>query len=413
MSTAYAAKVKPGSRAGAFIVLILVVLQTLGSVATAKPETWAQVGADTARILDKSLSAYKIKGAVAAVKEVDKAYLGPFESQGMEAAVRMGISGQRAFEHEDLFRQLKREYSSGVPAARAASTIAKLKHLLSQDAAKLDGSGGSSATLFVSSFLIILREGFEAILVIGALAAYMVKSGNQDKVRTIYSAAGLAVLASVATAIVLSSAINVSGASRELIEGLTMLFAVVVLFFVSFWLLSKAQAQAWQNYIQGKIAGSLSTGSMMALWSAAFLAVYREGAETVLFYSALAGGANQPGARGMLVAGFAVGCLALAVVYLIITYGSVKIPMRAFFTVTGNFLYLLAFIFAGGAINELQAGGVVGVTPVAGFPAIEVLGIFPTRETLSLQILLVILYIAGLLYQRAAQVKTLKQKEAI
>ena len=377
-------------------------LVTVQTTALAAAATWGQVAGSTSDILDQSLETYRAGNQSKAVKQVDEAYLGPFESEGMEAAIRMSISGQRAFEHEYLFRQIKQQYAVNAPAGEVAATINELKEMLSRDAAKMDGGSSNRATLFVSSFLIILREGFEAILVIGALAAYMIKSGNQDKVRTIYSAAGIAVLASIATAFVLNSLIKVSGASQEVIEGVTMLLAVAVLFFVSFWLLSKAQAQAWQSYIEGKIKSSLTTGSMMALWSAAFLAVYREGAETILFYGALAGGANAPGARTSLIGGFVLGLLALIIVYLVIRLGSVKIPLRTFFTVTGNFLYLLAFIFAGGAINELQAGGVIGATSIRGFPAVDLLGIYPTWESLSLQMLLIMLYAAGFFYQRLA-----------
>jgi high-affinity iron transporter len=188
------------------------------------------------------------------------------------------------------------------------------------------------------------------------------------------------------------------------------------LFFVSFWLLSKSQAQAWQSYIEGKIQSSLSRRNLMALWSAAFLAVYREGAETILFYAALAGGADQPGATTAMAGGFAVGSVALVGVYLAMKYGAIKLPIRTFFTVTGNFLYLLAFIFAGKAVLELQAAGAVTLwtrgenvyrlvftaTPVDGFPIVDLLGIYPTLESLSLQGLMILLYVIGLVYQKTA-----------
>ena len=263
---------------------------------------------------------------------------------------------------------------------------------------RLEGNNGGAAGGFLTSFFIIVREGFEAILIIGAIIAYLVKSGNSSKVSTIYQSAVIAILASIATAIVVKYLFNISGASQELLEGITMLIAVAVLFSVSFWLLGKVQAQKWQQYIQSKVAASLTTGSTIALWSAAFLAVYREGAETVLFYLALISD-TQGSQIGSIILGFAAGAVVLIIIFIAIKWGSLKIPLKPFFIGTGVLLYYMAFVFAGKGIRELQEGGIVGTTIIPNLSSIGFLGIYPTWESIALQTTLLLAAVAGLAFQ--------------
>ncbi|MFH1646845.1 MAG: FTR1 family protein, partial [Chloroflexota bacterium] len=270
--------------------------------------------------------------------------------------------------------------------------------MIREDAGRLGGGQEGTGGGFLSSFLIIVREGFEALLVIGAIVAYLIKSGNRDKVRVIYRSAIIAILASVATAFTVRYLFNISGASQEFLEGATMLLAVVVLFWVSFWLLSKVEAQRWQNYIQSRVARSLTAGSTLALGSAAFLAVYREGAKTVLFYQALLGGPAGRDATGIWL-GLAVGLAVLAVIFIAIRWGSLRVPIKPFFIVTGAFLYYMAFMFAGEGIRELQEAGSIGTSLVPGIPAITALGVYPTGEGLALQGLLLLLAAGALVYQ--------------
>jgi high-affinity iron transporter len=147
---------------------------------------------------------------------------------------------------------------------------------------------GSGLEAFWQSFLIILREGFEAILVIGAVVAFLLKTGHRERLRSIWVGVGAALFASALTAIVLKTILSSIPASREIIEGLTMLIAVGVLFSVSYLLISRVDAAKWQQFIKAKVTDALNHGGGRALAIVAFLAVYREGAETALFYQALA-----------------------------------------------------------------------------------------------------------------------------
>jgi high-affinity iron transporter len=162
-----------------------------------------------------------------------------------------------------------------------------------------------------------------------------------------------------------------------------MLLAAVVLFFVSYWLVSKAEADRWQRYIRSKVETALSARSGTALGAAAFLAVYREGFETILFYQALF--TSAPAGDTMVSAGLLAGTVLLGVAYVAFQRIQSRVPMRAFFLGTGAFLYVMAIVFAGRGVAELQEAGTVSFTPVAWMPRVETLGIFPTVESLAAQ----------------------------
>jgi high-affinity iron transporter len=248
---------------------------------------------------------------------------------------------------------------------------------------------------FYASFLIILREGFEAILVIGAIVALLLKTGHRERLRSIWTGVLLALGASALTAFVLATVLRALPATREVIEGVTMLVAVAVLFSVSYWLISKVEAARWQQFIREKVDAALAHGGGTALVVVAFLAVYREGAETALFYQALFNEATGHG--GALAAGIVAGGAVLAVVFTLFHRYGVKIPLRPFFAVTSVLLYYMAFVFMGKGVSELQEGNLVPVTPLPGWPQIEPMGIFPSVETLLAQVVLVLLFVFALL----------------
>ena len=253
---------------------------------------------------------------------------------------------------------------------------------------------GSGWGAFFASFLIILREGFEAILVIGAVVAFLLKTGNRDRLKSIWIGVGAALVASAATAVILATVLRALPATREVIEGATMLIAVAVLFSVSYWLISKVEAAKWQQFIRGKVNAALEHGGGKALTFVAFLAVYREGAETALFYQALF---NEGQGNGLPISlGIVVGAAVLAVIFTLFYRFGVRIPLRPFFATTSVLLYYMAVVFMGKGIRELQEGNVVSITVIPGFPHIEALGIFPSVETLLAQALLVVLFVIAL-----------------
>jgi high-affinity iron transporter len=249
---------------------------------------------------------------------------------------------------------------------------------------------GTGFEAFLQSFLIILREGFEAILVIGAVVAFLLKTGHRERLRSIWLGIGLALVMSGVTAVVLATVLRAIPASREIIEGVTLLVAVAVLFSVSYWLISRVEAAKWQQFIREKVNSALEHGGGRTLTFVAFLAVYREGAETALFYQALFNEGSQvvlPITLG-IVAGF----VALAIIFTLFYRFGVRIPMRPFFTVTSALLYYMALVFAGKGIRELQEGNVVPITVIRGMPTIDALGFYPTWQTFLAQLVLLALF---------------------
>jgi len=255
---------------------------------------------------------------------------------------------------------------------------------------ELTRPAGSGLGAFFQSFLIILREGFEAILVIGAVVAFLIKTGNRHRLHSIWTGIALGIVASALMAVILQTVFAQLPASREIIEGITMLAAVAVLFSVSYWLISKVEAAKWQKFIREKVGNALDHGGGKALAIVAFLAVFREGAETALFYQALF---SEGSGALPLILGIVVGGAALAVIFTLFYRFGVKIPMRPFFTVTSVLLYYLAFVFIGKGIRELQEGNVIGITVLKGLPSVPSMGIFPSMETLVAQGVLLALFV--------------------
>jgi high-affinity iron transporter len=256
---------------------------------------------------------------------------------------------------------------------------------------ELTRPAGSASEAFFQSLLIILREGFEAILVIGAVVAFLLKTGHRERLRSIWIGIGLALVASAVTAVVLRTALQAIPGSKDIIEGLTLLVAVCVLFSVSYWLISRVEAAKWQQFIREKVNTALDHGGGRALALVAFLAVYREGAETALFYQAL----FNEGAHVMLpiALGIVVGFAALAVIFMLFYRFGVRIPLRPFFSVTSVLLYYMAFIFLGKAVRELQEGNALPISIIRGFPTVEALGLYPTWQTLLAQMVLLALFV--------------------
>jgi high-affinity iron transporter len=249
---------------------------------------------------------------------------------------------------------------------------------------------GSGLAAFWQSFLIIFREGLEAILVIGAIVAFLIKTGHRERLRSIWWGVGLALAASAVTAVILMTVLAAMPATREVIEGITMLIAVAVLFSVSYWLISKVEAAKWQQFIQEKVTNALAHGGGRALTFVAFLAVYREGAETALFYQAL----FKEGARVVLPIslGILVGGAVLAVVFTLFYRFGIRIPLRRLFGATSVLLYYMAFVFMGKGLRELQEGNALTITVIPGAPHVELIGLYPTLETMLGQLVLLLLF---------------------
>jgi high-affinity iron transporter len=248
---------------------------------------------------------------------------------------------------------------------------------------------------FLYSSGILFREGLEALLVIIALVASTREAGQSARTRDIYAGA----LVALGLSLVLAWAVNhlTGDNTSDTLEGIFQLLAAATLFYVSSWITAKSQARRWNHFITSKVeAARNSPGPSLALGLTAFLAVMREGAETIVFFQALVAGATESAERHAVFAGVIAGALALVVAFVVLQRLTFAIPLGTVFSLTSVLLYGLAVIFAGQGIASFQESGVMGATFVNYVPTIPMLGIFPTVETLTAQLLLLALAAAAL-----------------
>ena len=338
--------------------------------------------------------------ALAAEGKPDDASARAFDAymtfEGVERSVR-ATNPALATSLEASFASLRSLVAGGAPASELAQARATLLGQL-ENAERALGDTLSPTSLFLQSFFLLVREGLEAILIIGALLTFLARMGAQERKRDIHVGVGAAVLASLFTAVLLETVFQVTPARRELLEGAVMLSASAVLFYVSYWLLSKIEVARWNQFVKSQVQDAVTSGSALALATAAFLAVYREGFETVLFYKALVLAGPAGSTFVPVMAGIALGSVVLAAVYYAINRFGVRLPLKPFFAVTGLFLYYMAFLFAGRGIAELQEGGVIATTVLPWAPRIPALGIYPTLESLLAQGVLVVLLLGALVW---------------
>lgn len=399
------------------------------------PVTWNDVVDAMNEVLKTAKQKYADGDAKGAYDCINNAYYGYYEITGFERVAMGYISGARKSQMELQFSACKSVTKNEGATDEFDAEVSKLYSMLREDAHILDGtteeetsesaatSGGRSAAVatFIACFSIIVREGFEAILVVGAIIAYLMKAGadNDEKkkknLRTVYIGSILGIVASFISAWLLNQLKLANSASQEVIEGVTALIAVVVLYYVSNWMISKSESEAWSKYIKSKVSDSARTGSAFALAFTAFLAVYREGAEVILFYQPMLAGNNI----NMVWAGFGVGCVVLVFVYLLIRFASLRIPLKPFFTATSILMFIMSISFLGSGIKELIEGDVITMSSpawVAWIPSnsvLEVLGIYPCAETVIPQLLLLAVTIVLFIWhlKRNKRIREEVQKE--
>lgn len=340
--------------------------------------------------LGDSLQAYRSGDRDAARQLAIGAYLEGFEL--IEASLD-NVDAPLRREIEAQMMALRTTIGQGRPASEVSAQIEHIEGLLDQADQELSAGVLSPLTAFVSALLILLREGLEAILVLAAIIAFVHKTGRRDAMPYIHLGWMAALVLGALTWVVSSYLLAISGANRELTEGITALIAAAMLLYVGYWLHSKSYAQAWNAFIRAKVDTALGKGTLWAMAGVAFLAVYRELFEIVLFYQTLW---VQVGSEGQhyVIAGMLAAALLLALVAWAILKYSVRLPIGPFFTATSALLALLAVVFAGNGVAALQEAGVVNADVVR-FVSIPLLGIHPTLQGLLAQGLALLLTASG------------------
>jgi high-affinity iron transporter len=307
---------------------------------------------------------------------------------------------------EAQFTQFRNSIRQGIPNEEIQKQRLEIEAKLDQAAEMLASSDDFSGYYaFLNSALIILREGLEAALILAAIIAMLRVMGAPHAVRYVHFGWILALVAGVVTWLAAQTVLTFSGQHRESLEGFISIFAAIALFYVGYWLHTRSEAKRWQAFIQNKVQDILSSKSIFGLVGISFFAVYREAFEVVLFYQAL--WLQNENSHKAILGGFGAGVVVLLAATFAIFKLGLRMPLKYFFGATGTLLYVMAFIFAGTGINQLQAAGWIPATPLNFPPAVPLFGIYPTLETLAAQGLLLCVFIATSLWMALERRKAL------
>jgi high-affinity iron transporter len=287
--------------------------------------------------------------------------------------------------------------------AKADAVGKELTQLFTLVEAELGDAKADPMTTFVGALTILLREGVEALLIVIGIVAFLRKAQRKDVLPHVHAGWIGALVAGVLTWVAATYLVTISGASREVSEGVGSVFAALVLLSVGLWMHQKSSAGRWQEYLSEKLSAAMTRKTAWSLFALSFIAVYREVFETVLFYSALAADGNG----GALLGGFIAAVVLLAIIGWVLLRSSARMPIGKFFSFTSGFVAVLAVILIGKGVAALQEAGWVGVTPVS-FPRIDILGVLPTAETLGSQALILAILLAGFGFNRISASRRVK-----
>lgn len=353
-------------------------------------------------LLDRSRAAVQNGDHAEAYQLAVNAYLEGFET----------IEPQLTTSDPELVRSIEREMiglrqeiQSSATSAKLDAHIASIKTLLERARATLNRTPLSAAAIFTSALIILLREGIEALLVVAAVMAFLARTGRREAFAYVHIGWSVAVILGVATWVAATYFISISGASREMTEGVTAIVAALMLVYVGYWLHTRSAAGAWQHFIEQQVGAALARKTLWGMAALAFIAVYREMFEIVLFYQALwveAGVLGRSALFGGIASGFV---LLVAIAILMLRFGA-RLPLGPFFSSTAILLLVLSIIMTGEGVHSLQEAGAVGST-IVHFPEISWIGMFPTEQGLIAQAAVAALVLITLmLAQRRTRLRT-------
>ncbi len=349
-------------------------------------------------LLDRAMRAYRLADFQTAYKFSRAAYLDHFEL--VEIALRV-VDADLTLDMEYRFADLRTKMQAGAPVPAVDRSVRSVRDGLNEIDAMFSKVGALAPALaFGSSFTIIFREGLEAVLVIAALLGYLQTGpGGRSGTRHVLLGAGLALGTTAVTWALLRFVVQIAPGGHELLEAIVSLIAVVVLFWVSFWLLNRLDRQRWMEFLRARAWAAMAGGSALGLLGLGFTAVYREGFETALFYEVLLSLSRR--SEMFVLYGFLTGAAALGAVAWMILRAGRRLPVRVFLNIAVGITMLLSIAFIGKAVRELQETGLldatslIGVVPRLPRPVAEFTGIHPTLQTLTAQAVLLGVYLAG------------------
>lgn len=346
--------------------------------------------------IDQTLELVKEGRTEEAYAQARSGYLDHFEF--VEVPLRV-VAPDLTADAETKFAEIRGLITSGAPVAEVRDNIVELRRLIDDTERRLTDAGFDAASVVAGeSFLIIFREGLEAVLLLTALLGYLEAAKAPDYRKPIVWGMGLALLATGLTFLLLRAVLTALPVGREVLEAVTAFAAVAVLLYISFWLITRLENRRWQEFLRSRLFSAVSLGSTTALVLVGFTALYREGFETALLYQALV--EFGQGLGGWILVGLVAGLVALAVVsYLIFRLGQ-ALPVKAFLATAVVLLMATSVAFLGNAVRALQTADLVALTPLDGWPQTPIFlsqaaGYWPSVETLGAQTALTVVYLLG------------------
>ena len=396
--------------------------------------TWSEVASEMTVILDQAYEAAAAGKGDEGATLVNNAYYQYYEKLGFEKNVMNAISGNRVSQVEYQFKMCRKSMNAGASLKDTKKLIDDLKAMLIKDAGILDGGAADKEDGFTKlvtsssgqAFLVLIREGLEALLVVAAIVAYLVKSDNKRFVKWIYLGVLVGLLGAGLVAVIFVFAFGGSGPIQEIMEGTCALIAMGMLLWTSNWMLNKSSVEAWNRYIRKKTeaavadaeaaasADNVTLKTVVSLAMLSFLAVFREGAETVIFYESIYTMSRDT--RGMWIGGLTA-AVVLVGIFLLFRFTSVKIPIGPFFLVTSILMSVLVVVFAGGGVHSLIEGDLLPAFYLNGVPTNDWLGLYPYVECLVAQaiaaVAVIALFVVGFIKQRKLKAQATVEVPAV
>jgi high-affinity iron transporter len=351
------------------------------------------------RLVDESVQLYQDGRTEDAYSAARNSYLDHFEY--VEIPLRVRDEGLTLAVEED-YAALRNLIEAGAPLDEVEAVSAEVHRGLDEVERTLSEAGLAAPLIALTySFTILFREGLEAVLIVAAVLAYLEASRNTQYRGPVIKGVLAAVAATVALFVASSLFLELAPVQRELLEAGTAVLAVAVLFYVSFWLITRLEHRRWMEFVKAKVWTAATTGSTLALAGVGFTAVFREGFETVLFYQALL--AFSEGLMAYIMLGAAGGLVALGIVAWVVFKAGRRIPVKAFLTAAVGLVMVVSVAFAGNAMRGFQEAALIDVTYLESLPRLPIFlshltGWYPTRETLLAQGALALVYVLGAIW---------------
>ena len=342
--------------------------------------------ADSIQLLRDGLQAFKTNDAA-----TGQAKLGEFIS------IWPTVEGDVRTRNPSLYNRVE----SQIPLVMAKGQDPKQQQTLQSIINELAAINPTAQYTAVDSMLILLREGLEALLIVISLLSALTAAKQVKAKKWVYAGVAFGLLASIAGAMALQLLFPAvtSAANREMFEGVIGIVAVIMMIGIGAWLHSKSSVQSWNAYIKRHMGQAMTAGSFASLFGLSFLSVFREGAETILFYVGILPNISMSN----FLTGIGLAVVALAAVAWVMLRTSVKLPIPQLFKLLTWVIYLLGFKILGVSLHALQLTGYLPMTAMSRLPAIESLGFYPTLQTFLAQIGYIVILIAINLWMKNHQ----------